>query len=440
MADTSNDGTLIESFNSANVPLLKSVLESEYQTTVGKNLESNNRQDWVAEPDSEQQAQINSEFQQLLALNQELSRANTDLYSQVEQLKTELAEADKILQWQKTRSSVTESMLNQQTQELSAAQEQIQSLFKQLETAVQTVQHQEIFVETHKSQLQISQQRLAQLERECSLLQTNYSEQSHHLLQSENTCRELRTRLMRQQRQTLQFKAALEKCLDQPVPSYDTLEDVDYINSEHSRFSQKERWSQPSVFTNAQPIKPWSADSGFVSDSINHSIKVPVNPPPYTKKYPTPEVVESDTVVSSESVELEQQLDSLIQKFFVPQPVSSTTENQVVDLDIPTLTVENDQQPEQELEVEDSVPDVQISLPVPEYKKLNTVEIEDYWAEVPLPKQSQLPVDDISAEVTGEYPSDYNSPSPLIYPQRPPKGRKSLASVELPNFHTRKHK
>ena len=176
-------------------------------------------EDWVAEPDSDKQALIDSEFQKLLALNEELRAANNDLYEQVEQLKDDLAESEKVLQWQKTRSSVTESMLNQQTQELAAAQEQIKSLFQQLETAVQTVQRQEIFIETYKAQLQISQQRLAQLERECALLQTNYSEQSQQLLQSENTCRELRTRLMRQQRQTLQFKAALEKCLEHPFPA-----------------------------------------------------------------------------------------------------------------------------------------------------------------------------------------------------------------------------
>jgi hypothetical protein len=27
----------------------------------------------------------------------------------------------------------------------------------------------------------------------------------------------------------------------------------------------------------------------------------------------------------------------------------------------------------------------------------------------------------------------------LLYPQRPPKGRKSFAAVELPNFRSQKH-
>ncbi|MFN7660355.1 MAG: hypothetical protein ACK5P3_19885, partial [Dolichospermum sp.] len=130
--------------------------------------------DLIVELDIDQHAQVNLEFQQLLNLNTELRTANNDLYAQVEQLKTELAEAEKVLQWQKTRSSVTESMFKQQSQELSAAGEQIQSLYQQLEVYVQTVQRQELYIEGYQSLMEISQQRLARLERECSLLQSNY--------------------------------------------------------------------------------------------------------------------------------------------------------------------------------------------------------------------------------------------------------------------------
>ncbi len=155
-SDTSNNGAFIESLNSANSPQPEpgnSPFDSVVtQENVGikkllllgpakdQRTQTANQQDWVAEPDSEQQAVINSEFQQLLALNQELQTANDGLYEQVGQLKSDLTESEKALQWQKKRFSVTESMLNQQTQELAAAQEQIQSLFQQLETAVQTVQ------------------------------------------------------------------------------------------------------------------------------------------------------------------------------------------------------------------------------------------------------------------------------------------------------------
>lgn len=277
-AETSNNGAFIESLNSANSPQTEEASCPFYAVVPSENIKQQplllqpakdeqpetqapdlpvdaTKQDWVAEPDIQQQLLVNAEFQKLLALNQELRSANDDLYEQVEHLKDELTDAQKAIQWQKKRFGVTESMLNQQTQELNAAQEQIKSLFEELETAVQGVQRQEIFIETYKAQLQISQQRLAQLERECSLLQTNYSEQSQQLLQSENTCRELRTRLMRQQRQTLQFKTALEKCLEPPVTGDESSEDTTNRprnTNRQSRFTKKAR----SLFPNAQPIKP----------------------------------------------------------------------------------------------------------------------------------------------------------------------------------------
>jgi len=61
-------------------------------------------------------------------------------------------------------------------------------------------------------------------------------------------------------------------------------------------------------------------------------------------------------------------------------------------------------------------------------------ETEDYWEEV-----SHYPAFDVSEnassfDIISNADSHHNSPSPLIYPKRPPKGRKSFASVELPKF------
>ncbi|HLP89007.1 MAG TPA: hypothetical protein VK184_10505 [Nostocaceae cyanobacterium] len=535
IADTSNHGNEIEPLNSAdapqpeegdssiypvvddedvavsNLPLLKPAADREYETTGLEDGEGSTPEDWVAEPDSEEQAYVDSEFQKLLALNEELRAANNSLYTTVDELKKELAESDRLLQWQKTRSSVTESMLNQQTQELSAAQEQIKSLFQQLETMVQTVQRQELCVETYKAQLQISHQRLAQLERECSLLQTNYNEQSQKLIQSENSCRELRSRLMRQQRQTLQFKAALEKCLDTPVPHYDTLDDNNHNYSQNSqssfigqsRFSRKAR----SLFPNAQPIKPWSADSDSVHESLSHSWVEPIISSSYQSSYspssysspenltdnsldekedhtlnlpnlpnlstpptsttPLPPVDEpvttsettSEIIETADSPQLDQQLESLIQMFFTSQPGSTTPvttgdevkSNQVnvPNLDFLPSSQEADHKDQPgEIEVNFS-PTVYTTLPADfllsfhQDNPVNTSsttskidqpgELEDYWSDVSIPPQPKLPLNDLSAESIVKNPH-LQSPSPLVYPERPPKGRKSLASVELPNF------
>ena len=444
-------------------------------------LEDSNQQDWIAEPNIDQQAQVNLEFQQLIKLNTELTTANNHLYTQVEQLKTELAEAEKILQWHKTRSTVTESMFNQQNQELSAGQEQIHSLYQQLETSVQTVQEQEICIENYKANLQISQQRLAHLERECSLLQTNYSQESQQLLHSENTCRELRARLMRQQRQTMQFKSALEKCLDTPIPSHENLED--HIHHPHdvihkqTRFARKAR----SLFPNAQPIRPWTGEGDSLHDSVNSSwVKPTATTAENYTHHQEPSIsqptqvnestIQSTTVDNSEVLSLDQQLEGIIHRFFItPSPDEATTQETETEVNIhqaDTSVLEslvstpgNHEQPEiiiqQDLQLEidpyginensgkedfsrsliQELPIISTSLS----PQINTVEMEDFWLDISPETESSLPTNDILPELLAGNTSDNRSPSPLIYPQRPPKGRKSLASVELPNFQP-KHK
>ncbi|MEH2379519.1 MAG: hypothetical protein V7K27_11650 [Nostoc sp.] len=493
-ADTSNKGAVIESLNSANSPQSEQASCPFYSVVPNDNMtvrklpllmpaedtqfsQDTTQQDWVAEPESGKQALIDSEFQNLLALNEELRAANNNLYEQVEQLKDNLAESEKVLQWQKTRSSVSESMLNQHTQELAAAQEQTKSLFQQLETAVQTVQRQELFIDSYKAQLEISQQRLAQLERECTLLHTHNNEQSQQLLQSENACRELRTRLMRQQRQTLQFKAALEKCLDTSVPSYDSLEDTAKhpkdITSGQGRFSKKAR----SLFPNAQPIQPWSTEPESLSDDLDNSWGEPSTPQPFQRNEatptassswnwtvkkdtptpaepsPSPEIDDSpdtpETVSPLGSSNLDQQLDSLIQMFFTSQPASASPSPAAktdVDTNPPMWEslatileddeeLENPQEEQLEAEINPSA-----TTSTSSHTETPVEEIEDYWSDVSQLTQLELSATDFSSELSGDNTNDANSPSPVVYPQRPPKGRKSLASVELPNFRPRKRR
>jgi hypothetical protein len=500
-ADASNYEAFKESLNSANLPpqeqvscpfysvvphentptkqlpLLQPAKDEPPQTEVMVAREHASKQDWVAEPDSETQAVIDAEFQKLLNLNEELRSANSGLYEQVEQVKSELAESHKALQWQKKRSGVTESMLNQQNQELAAAQEQIKSLFQQLETALQTVQRQESFIETYKAQLHISQQRLAQLERECALLQTNYNEQSQQLSQSETSCRELRTRLMRQQRQTLQFKAALEKCLETPEKSDATDDTANYPqNTRQTRFSRKAR----SLFPNAQPIKPWSAEPES-ADDLEDSWGQATTPKPFQKSDPvptasspwdwpiphrtpttpasdaSPAVDDSPTPPTINNIDdsatastlpiatnIEQQVDSLIQMFFASQSVSSATEQNGDDSEEEKIsvwetsatTITDNEEPETTpttLLAADIQSPKTDSPPLSE-QTLNP-ENEDYWSEISQLTQVEFPTVDTHQESFGDDNSpDVKSPSPVVYPQRPPKGRKSLAAVELPNF------
>jgi myosin heavy subunit len=392
--------------------------------------------DWVVEPNSQQQTIVDSEFKQLLALNQELRGANNQLYEEVEHLKDDLAESEKALQWHKRRSSVAESMLNQQNKELAAAQEQIKSLFQELETAVQTVQRQENFIETYKAQLQTSQQRLAQLERECAMLQTNYNEQSQQASQSENTCRELRSRLMRQQRQTLQFKAALEKCLETPGVN-NCSEDI--LNQE-TRFSRKAR----SLFPDVQPIKPWSAESephGCQVDYPENKFmplcgeeqESPINSSDNSQPVPSSD---SQSTASVEPSKLDSQLDGLIQRFFNMDSAAASLPPAKID------DVESDETEAPVGETKTTSFENNQPLEIPDGEEDSPISVTNHS-----PESLNLSGGQTNGETSltagvawGGYAEDYakntQSPSPVVYPQRPPKGRKSLSSVELPNFRT----
>lgn len=121
-----------------------------------------------------------------------------------------------------------ESLREEAEQQLSRFQDEIDQLQQrsdlaearvaELETLLsqrdQDGQRQGILTETLSRQLEASQARVAQLERACALLQQRNLERATQLAQAEQLGQELRSRLHRQQRQTLQFRAALEQCLD----------------------------------------------------------------------------------------------------------------------------------------------------------------------------------------------------------------------------------
>ncbi|HEY9641861.1 MAG TPA: hypothetical protein V6C57_15345, partial [Coleofasciculaceae cyanobacterium] len=121
--------------------------------------------------------------------------------------------------------------------------------FNQLEFAHQANQRQQILVETLTGQIESSQERVAELEREAALIQQRYNEQAQLLSQLETTNRDLQARLHRQQRYTLQFKAALEKCLEVPTPQYD-------LGLEAAAAAG----DNPFLFK-TQRIQPWSSEA-----------------------------------------------------------------------------------------------------------------------------------------------------------------------------------
>lgn len=225
--------------------------------------------------------------QQLAELEGALTRSQTVLRAETErwQAKTLAQSAQEAQRWQ--RQSVQVAQQGQtlidsqakiaeqaqalqalreqnalQTQELLAVNQQLAQLMPELEQTTQTAQRQQILVETLTVQLNASQEQVAQLERECSLQQQRYAEQMQLTLQLESAGKDLRSRLSRQQRYTLQFKAALEKCLE--VPAAQGFAHL--ALSQHPEGELVEATASAPVFIpKAQPVQPWSAQPGFLT-------------------------------------------------------------------------------------------------------------------------------------------------------------------------------
>ena len=150
------------------------------------------------------------------AIARRLRQHNRQLVQKIVALEQSLSEYEETLEIQKRDCRANDNLIEQKTQELNYSHLEITRLSHELDNTHQEHQRQQILIESLSQQLQTSQERIAILERECSLLQDNYSQQQHQLLKAEKNNRELQIRLQRQQRYTLQFKAALDKYLEAP--------------------------------------------------------------------------------------------------------------------------------------------------------------------------------------------------------------------------------
>nr|WP_290225829.1 hypothetical protein [Trichocoleus desertorum] len=204
------------------------------------------------------------EVNEIVTIMQELQQRNGYLLNRVTQLEVVLNECQVTLEAQASRTQEQESILAQQSEELTSADEHIARLMHELECSHQAAQRQQILVETITAQLENSQERVAQLERECALTQQRYNEQTHALMQAENICRDLRSRLHRQQRYTLQFKAALEKCLDVSSPCHEAHPDLAAASTTPNATkapaaTKTTAASDPAFLPKVDSIQPWSA-------------------------------------------------------------------------------------------------------------------------------------------------------------------------------------
>jgi hypothetical protein len=225
-----------------------SVSESELSGLNPKDNQSDVRNlvDHLQQENSAFRAQINQ-------LERDLAQAQVELQLEVTRFYCKESEAAAIPQSGSLMGLAPQSSVNHE--ELSSIHQQISQLSQELDSSQKMGHRQQILVETISEQLQSSQERIADLERDCAITQQRYNEQVQLVLQAENVCRDLRMRLHRQQRQALQFKAALEKSLE--------MGSGQGVAIAHSDFNSPSASDAATSFIpKVQPVQPWSQVAG----------------------------------------------------------------------------------------------------------------------------------------------------------------------------------
>lgn len=358
----------------------------------------------------------------LLSFIQEMRGSNTKLVERVIQLERSLENSQNELQYLRGRSREAELQLAQKIQAQEQARSQVESLSSKLETAEQAIQRQKILVETLTDDLNASQERIAQMERECSLVQSRYNEQSYQLMQVETSCRDLRSRLLRQQRYTMQLKVALEKCAESPTSTTDRPPE----NNSSSLRTQ-------SLFPNPQPITPWSIQTpNFIDRDRQESSDSPLNEwtaDNFLSDRQSP--YSFNSTPSTGSFDLQSTSSSANQSFFFSET------SQEVDLD-DFFSLLQEEASAEAIEADD-----------PTSLDLDSLDIGSLAPQTQMPEprstnesETGEPAGEAEASPAAASQADRNQvnlnwPSPVVYPWHPPKGRKSLASIELPKFPPR---
>jgi hypothetical protein len=325
---------------------------------------------------------------------QALHECNRDLLQRLAQLETALEESQNTLQNRET-------LLEQRTAELETTQEQLTRLFGKVEVSHQTLQSQEILVESLRSNLATSQARLAAVERECASTVQRYNEQLHQLVVTENLCRELRSRLHRQQRHTLQFKAALERSLEMPhikppiVDPPDNVDDTATAQLESLLAAVKSSQVPVPPAFNASPVKPWS-------EPAEHS----------------------EAVAASDAID--------------PEPIANQELNklaQVSGIQLHPTETNQPQEPATDSALAVAEPELQVAESEPE-----TAAVKSGSPELASPVQILNSVETFGIQEvrsSAAKPTAVTQPDWLALiasPLRPSKKRRSLAEIELPSF------
>ncbi|HAC62189.1 MAG TPA: hypothetical protein DCF68_01305 [Cyanothece sp. UBA12306] len=181
-------------------------------------------------------------------LARKLRGQNRELLGNIVQLEQALAESQQKLQEQGRQFRRNDSISTQQTAQLANIQAQLHASHEQS-------QKQQLEIKILTEKLTATKTQLAQVERECTLLKQKCQDKGNLLISTQKQVEELETRLQRQQRYSLQYKAALDECLSKSARRNKTNSSVTAKN----RLTTIKAWSeQPQA---KQEIKLSSSNS-----------------------------------------------------------------------------------------------------------------------------------------------------------------------------------
>ncbi|MDJ0600314.1 MAG: hypothetical protein QNJ37_15915 [Crocosphaera sp.] len=203
-------------------------------------------------------------------LARKLRGQNRELLDTIVTLEQALAASRQQLQDYQERSRHHNVLVSQQTAQLQSTQAENSHLLEQLQTSQTQLQQQQSNLEALQQQLQASQKAFAHLERECALLKEETLQNKNQLLLKERQINELQQRLQRQQRYSLQYKAALDECLSshgKKIDSTQLTHNTTINNNTPANIVSIQPWSSSIEKNIAPSLTPSQVDADASSES-----------------------------------------------------------------------------------------------------------------------------------------------------------------------------
>ncbi|MEM7063154.1 MAG: hypothetical protein AAF572_08315 [Cyanobacteria bacterium P01_B01_bin.77] len=329
---------------------------------------------------------------ELLDLVRDLNECNDVLLAKVSQLEESLERSQAALQAEIDHSG-----------NLPQGDREIVQLVTELEQSNQALQHHQRLNKTLQTELATSRERALRLETEHTALLQQSTAHSQELLQANTNCRDLRARLQRQQRYTLQFKAALEKCLSMSAGTPNS----GVANLDTSGIAA-------AAMPKTEEIRPWASTQGVDRldpqlESMIRGIQAGSQPASFTA---------TETEVSE--IAAEDQLWHDLARVMEPKETSADFE-----LHEPATTTA-DEAPQF---TEPSPWGENLSEPAPDDSTALSPQVNEILARVQS-AQVMTAADTYLPAIS----STQSSPSPVVNPLKPQKRIGSLAAIDLPNF------